>query len=202
MTYATEHIAPTLRSARETQGLSQRALSAMAGVPQSHISKIENGTVDLRVSTLVELARVLDLELILVPRKAVSAVHAVARSRRAESVPTAVESSRQTLNELKRLQQSVARTAQIHPALPELAEILRLVRELKHFPIPRHYLDAVLNVAAAVKVFHEKPLSLNALRDSLAQLRNLRNALAHALPTSHDTETVRPAYDLDEGDDG
>ena len=135
------------------------------------------------------------------PRKAISAVHAVVRSR-AESVPTAVESSRHTLNELKRLQQSVARTAQIHPALPELAEILRLVRELKHFPIPRHYLDAVLNVAAAVKVFHEKPFSLNALRDSLAQLRNLRNALAHALPTSHDTETVRPAYDLDEGDDG
>ena len=194
MTYATEHIAPTLRSARETQGLSQRALSAMAGVPQSHISKIENGTVDLRVSSLVELARVLDLELILVPRKAVSAVHAVARSR-AESAPTVVESSRQTLNELKRLQQSVARTAQIHPALPELAEILRLVRELNHFPIPRHYLDAVLNVAAAVKVFHEKPFSLNALRDSLAQLRNLRNALAHALPTSHDTETVRPAYE-------
>ena len=200
MTYATEHIAPTLRSARETQGLSQRALSAMAGVPQSHISKIENGTVDLRVSSLVELARVLDLELILVPRKAVSAVQAVARSR-AESVPTAVESSRQTLNELKRLQQSVARTAQIHPALPELAEILRLVRELKHFPIPRHYLDAVLNVAAAVKVFHEKPFSLNGLRDSLAQLRNLRNALAHALPTSHDTETVRPAYTLDDDDD-
>ena len=200
MTYATEHIAPTLRSARETQGLSQRALSAMAGVPQSHISKIENGTVDLRVSSLVELARVLDLELILVPRKAVSAVHAVARSR-AESVPTAVESSRQTLNELKRLQQSVARTAQIHPALPELAEILRLVRELKHFPISRHYLDAVLNVAAAVKVFHEKPFSLNALRDSLAQLRNLRNALAHTLPTSHDTETVHPAYSLDEDDD-
>ena len=201
MTYATEHIAPTLRSAREARGLSQRALSAKVGLPQSHISKIENGTVDLRVSSLVELARVLDLELVLVPRKAISAVHAVVRSR-AESVPTAVESSRHTLNELKRLQQSVARTAQIHPALPELAEILRLVRELKHFPIPRHYLDAVLNVAAAVKVFHEKPFSLNALRDSLAQLRNLRNALAHALPTSHDTETVRPAYDLDEGDDG
>ena len=200
MTYATEHIAPTLRSARETQGLSQRALSAMAGVPQSHISKIENGTVDLRVSSLVELARVLDLELVLVPRKAVSAVHAVARSG-AESVPTAVESSRHTLNELKRLQQSVARTAQIHPALPELAEILRLVRELKHFPIPRHYLDAVLNVATAVKVFHDKPFSLNALRDSLAQLRNLRNALANALPTSHDTETVRPAYTLDDDDD-
>ena len=79
MTYATEHIAPTLRSAREARGLSQRALSAKVGLPQSHISKIENGAVDLRVSSLVELARALDLELMLVPRKAVSAVHTLAR---------------------------------------------------------------------------------------------------------------------------
>ena len=76
MTYATEHIASMLRSAREDRGMSQRALSAKAGLPQSHISKIENGAVDLRVSTLVELARVLDLELVLVPRKAVPAVQA------------------------------------------------------------------------------------------------------------------------------
>ena len=94
-----------------------------------------------------------------------------------------------------------ARTVPGIVGLRPLIEILRLVRELKHFPIPRHYLDAVLNVAAAVKVFHEKPFSLNAIRDSLAQLRNLRNALAHALPTGHDTETVRPAYALDDDDD-
>ncbi len=81
MTYATEHVARTLRNAREARGLSQRALGARAGIPQSHISKIENGAVDLRVSSLVELARVLDLDLVLVPRKAVSAVHAIVRRR-------------------------------------------------------------------------------------------------------------------------
>ena len=81
MTYATEHVAHTLRNAREARGMSQRALSARAGIPQSHISKIENGAVDLRVSSLVELARVLDLDLVLVPRKAVSAVHAIVRRR-------------------------------------------------------------------------------------------------------------------------
>ena len=81
MTYATEHVARTLRNAREARGMSQRALSARAGIPQSHISKIENGAVDLRVSSLVELARVLDLDLVLVPRKAVSAVHAIVRRR-------------------------------------------------------------------------------------------------------------------------
>ena len=81
MTYTTEHVARTLRNAREARGMSQRALSARAGIPQSHISKIENGAVDLRVSSLVELARVLDLDLVLVPRKAVSAVHAIVRRR-------------------------------------------------------------------------------------------------------------------------
>jgi transcriptional regulator with XRE-family HTH domain len=78
MSYATEHIAATLKAAREARALSQRALGAQSGVPQSHISKIENGTVDLRVSSLVALARVLGLELMLVPRKSVSAVQSIA----------------------------------------------------------------------------------------------------------------------------
>lgn len=78
MRYATEHVAATLKAAREARALSQRALSAKSGVPQSHISKIENGAVDLRVSSLVALARVLGLELLLVPRKSVSAVQAIA----------------------------------------------------------------------------------------------------------------------------
>lgn len=79
MTYATEDIALTLRRTREAMGLTQRALSAKAGVPQSHISKIENGAVDLRVSSLVELSRVLDLEVMLVPRRSVSLVNTMVR---------------------------------------------------------------------------------------------------------------------------
>lgn len=77
MSHVTEHFAVLLRAAREARGLSQRALGAAAGVPQSHISKIENGDVDLRLSSLVELARVLELELVLVPRRTLPAVRAV-----------------------------------------------------------------------------------------------------------------------------
>jgi HTH-type transcriptional regulator / antitoxin HipB len=80
MSYATEHIAATLKAARESKGLSQRALSRQAGVPQGHISKVENGAVDLRLSSLIGLARVLDLELMLVPRKTVPAVRSIIRS--------------------------------------------------------------------------------------------------------------------------
>jgi predicted transcriptional regulator len=77
MTYATEQIVQGLKKARKSKGLSQRALAKLAGVPQSHISKIESGTVDLRLSSLVEIARALDVEVTLVPRKAVSAVNSI-----------------------------------------------------------------------------------------------------------------------------
>ena len=85
MSYATEDIVTTLRTARRAKGLSQRELSAKSGVPQGHISKIENGAVDLRISSLVALARILDLELMLVPRKSVSAVQSIARGAAARA---------------------------------------------------------------------------------------------------------------------
>lgn len=200
MTYAIEHIARTLRNAREARGLSQRALGARAGMPQSHISKIEKGTVDLRVSSLVELARVLDLELELVTRKALPAVHAIV-GRSGESAPAAAESSRRALNELKRIQDIAARAARVRPTVIELARIQQQVRELRHFPIAEDRLDAIRNAAAAVNAYDENTAGVEALQDALAQLRGLRNALVHAPPTGgDDTGTMRPAYSLD--DDG
>ena len=80
MSYTTEEFSEQLRTAREKKGLSQRALSALVGVPQSHISKIENSGVDLRLSSLTAIARALDLELTLVPRKALTAVKSVSRN--------------------------------------------------------------------------------------------------------------------------
>ena len=66
-----------IKAAREQKGLSQRALGERVGLPQSHISKIENGSVDLQASSLLEIARALDLELTLVPRVALPAVRAI-----------------------------------------------------------------------------------------------------------------------------
>jgi transcriptional regulator with XRE-family HTH domain len=86
MNYATEHIARALRKAREAKGLNQRELGKKAGVPQGHISKIENGAVDLRLSSLVALARTLDLELALAPRKVVPALKSLARSSSADAL--------------------------------------------------------------------------------------------------------------------
>lgn len=201
MTYATEHIARTLRNAREARGLSQRALSVKAGIAQGHISKIENGTVDLRLSSLVELARVLDLELELVPRKAVPAVHAVVQQSDERTLASA-QAWRRTLNEYKRLQDVASRATRARPTVVELGQIQQQVRELRHFPIPGDRLDVIRDAAAALKAFHENTAGLDALQNVLVQLRDLRNALAHALPTSHDDERMRPAYSLDDDDHG
>lgn len=79
--YKIEHITDALKAARKRKGLSQRELSERSGVPQSHISRIENGAVDLRLSSLIELARTLDMELLIVPRKAVPAVQSIVHGR-------------------------------------------------------------------------------------------------------------------------
>ena len=80
MTYSIEEIANSIKVARKKKGLSQRALSTKTGVPQSHISKIENGMVDLQTSSLIEIARSLDLELVLVSRSLIPAVKALERN--------------------------------------------------------------------------------------------------------------------------
>ncbi len=63
------HLTRALSAKRVALALSQRALSNKTGIPQSHISRIEQAEVDLKTSSLVELARVLELEVMLVPRE-------------------------------------------------------------------------------------------------------------------------------------
>ena len=199
MNYATEHIARALRNAREARGLSQRALAAKAGIAQGHISKIENGAVDLRISSLVGLARVLDLDVVLVPRRAVPAVDAIIGRSDGTTLASA-QTSRRSSNALKRLQHLAAVAGRAQPAVVELAQIQQQVRDFRHFAIPGDRLDAIRDAAAAVKAFHENAAGLGALREALATLRALRNALAHAPPDTDDGRTARPAYSLDDDD--
>ncbi|MCB1118564.1 MAG: helix-turn-helix transcriptional regulator [Chlamydiia bacterium] len=78
-------IGKLLREERLKKGWSQRALAERIGLPQSHLSKIENGAVDLQTSTLVELARTLELELMLIDRKWVPAVAALIRGAKPQT---------------------------------------------------------------------------------------------------------------------
>jgi transcriptional regulator with XRE-family HTH domain len=79
MVYAIEELTGKLKAAREKKGISQRSFAKSIGMPQSRLSKIENGIIDLQTSNMLELARSLDIELMLIPRQAVPAVNSLVR---------------------------------------------------------------------------------------------------------------------------
>lgn len=76
-----------LQKRRKSLGLSQRSVGKMIGVPQSHISKIEAGLVDLQASTLIELTRILELELMFIPLPLVRTVTATLQGAQYASRP-------------------------------------------------------------------------------------------------------------------
>ncbi len=71
-----------LKDARINRGWGQRELGAEIGLPQPHISAIESGDVAPRFDTLLDIVRVLELELLLVPRSLVPAVQSLIREQR------------------------------------------------------------------------------------------------------------------------
>lgn len=201
MNYETEYIASTLHIAREARGLSQRELSAKSGVPQGHISKIENGVVDLRVSSLVALARALDLEPMLVSRKSVPAVQSIASSVPA-SAPQDGKAARRALKELTRLQNAMNHLPTDFFPKSELEGFQRQVRGLRHFRPSLLEIRTIRDVNRAIRAFGHGTHDPTAIRQSLLRLRDLRNALAHGRIAGDQTESVRPAYSLDEDDHG
>ena len=210
MSHETELLVRTLKAAREAKGLSQRDLSARARLPQAHISKIESGAVDLRVSSLVALARALDLEMMLVPRKALTAVQSVVRS---SEPPAALSvSSPKELLEFQRLFFGIPVQAQ-KPR--ELAQLSRLLRDLHRFPLTNSQRAALKEEAASVKVLQEVVATkdiqaiksfinseegLTSIRESLARVQSLRNELAHGAGTLR-PEPARSVYSLDDDED-
>ena len=65
-----------LAAERERRGISQGSLARSLGISAANLSRIERGA-DLRVSTLLDVARALGLEPMLVPKHAVPAVRSV-----------------------------------------------------------------------------------------------------------------------------
>ncbi|MER9428811.1 helix-turn-helix transcriptional regulator [Mesorhizobium sp. M0408] len=192
MPYATDEILQTLRGARELSGLSQRDLSARIGVPQSHISKIESGATDLRLSSLVEFARALDYELVLVPRKALPAVEAIVSSASA----TLDREARQRSQVFHRAQAALARLSRDDPDAPEIRRLDQTLRELANFKLGKTDLEALRAIADRLMKLPAGPTALPVVERASQHLKGLRNRIAHALP-----EAPRPAYDLDEDDE-
>jgi transcriptional regulator with XRE-family HTH domain len=200
MAYSTEQMVKDLKAAREAKGLSQRALSELVGVPQSHISKIERGGVNLRLSSFVEIARALNLEVMLVPRKNLSAVRSITRPR--PQVTKEMEAAARGSKELQRLQNTIAKLSHEHPATKEIAQFQRRVNDLNRLKLPTSALEDLRKINDSLKLTTLETDTLRKITESLNQVQHLRNQLAHSQIDFPDREKIRPAYSLEEDDHG
>ena len=217
--YATQNIIDTLKGARVAKGLSQRALSRRTGVPQSHVSKIENGGADIRLSSLIELARALDLDLRLIPRRAVPAVDGVMRSMTPSIAATP------TVRDLNRILDVVRDLRIAYPDLGELKEIQESFQVLKTLRNVDREAEALRNTGKLIRKLQRSCRKLagtgrgdaeqteavrnaagipseqrHALRGAVRALQDLRNKLLDAAPPV--PSLPRPAYRLDDDEDG
>lgn len=200
MSAGIEEIAASVREARIAKALTQKELGQRVGLPQSHISKIEKGTVDLKLSSLVEIARALDLEITLVPRKALPAVEGAVRAHSAT-----VETSRAVslLNEQAQIAE------RIKANFPDLSQVegfqnaIRSIPRLQFDAAQLKALDEALQPAKRLKTLIEAQGGAAALakriEEATSALRHFRNIQAHHAPLIEAARQL-PAYRLEEDD--
>ena len=199
MVYLNEQVLKSLKRARKAKGLSQRELSTKSGVPQSHISKIENGAVDLRVSSLIALARTLDLELELVPRKTVPAVQSIVRKTINTDLMNTQRRAQEVIDNYRETIDAASKMALMNIPQKELDKLKININDISHL-IPKintAQLDVVLSSRKAI----EEALKFNSgykeeIKKALGEIGTLRNVLTHS-DIKNLTQAL-PAYSLDD----
>jgi transcriptional regulator with XRE-family HTH domain len=200
-------IITALTAARHRAGLSQRALADKVGLAQSHISKIERGAVDPQTTSVVEVARVLGLELSLVPTSLMPALRSLIR----ESIPNRQALASSLDQELTRLARRARALMRYLPNLKVLPGIALAADELRIARLDEaSYAEARSSIAAAHltlsflrNLSRGQPTS-EAVRNAAEpleavhqNLRRIRNAWAHRDTASPQSR----AYRLDETDE-
>lgn len=200
MSEGIEEIAAAVREARIAKALTQKELGQRVGLPQSHISKIEKGTVDLKLSSLVEIARALDLELTLVPRKALPAVEGAMRAH-----GTTFETSRAVslLNEQAQIAERIKANFPDISQVEGFQDAIRSIPKLQFDAAQLKALDEALQPARRLKTIIEAQGGATALakriEEATSALRHFRNIQVHHAPLIK-AARQRPAHRLEEDD--
>lgn len=197
MAYGAQEIAERLRAARAASGLSQRELSALAGIPQAQISRIETGAVDLRVSSLVALAHALDLELALVPRTAIPAVRALTQEALSKNGPSAVAVQK----EMQRITETLRDLRINLTDLEGLAALQKSFTELQRFRWPLLQPESLKRLRQSLERIHGSDRPMVAINASAELMQTLRNKAVHDPDPDVDEAGARPAYSLDDDHD-
>jgi transcriptional regulator with XRE-family HTH domain len=80
-----------LAQARRRLGLKQAELGKILGLPQSYISQVEAGKHDIKINTLLDWAKVLHFELMLIPKEQANTVAYFMKVKPGNEPPRAYE---------------------------------------------------------------------------------------------------------------
>lgn len=193
MSYQSESLIAQVREVREASGVSQRALSARAGLTQSHISQIESGKMEPGLSSFIDMTRALDLELILVPKKLVSAVLNLVKSQATPDMH--VHAGQPNDKRFARAERLIKKMTQLHGSSADLDRIGEMLRFLRRVNLSDQEMQLVRDLIARLERYQTNEQSAPIVRDIAQNLQRLRNSIAHG-----ESSEPRPAYSLDDGD--
>ena len=194
MAYKSEDLIREIRDRRTDAGVSQRALAARSGLTQAHISQIETETLEPGLSSFIDMARALDLELMLVPKKFLPAVQGILRQTSTEqSTPQEGEAA---LREIARGERLVIKQKQLYGSSADLDRIADALRFLRHAPLRKPDLQIVTDAINKLRRYQASPQSKDIVAAIATDLQQLRNRVVHS-----PSEAPRPAYAIDDEDD-
>jgi hypothetical protein len=140
------------------------------------------------------MARALDLEVVLVPKKFLPAVQGVLRQTQAE--PLSPEAGDAALREIARGERLVMKQKLLYGSSSDLDRIADILRFLRQVPLGKQDLQIVSHAIKTLKRFQASPQANDPVAAIAADLQRLRNRVAHS-----PSEAPRSAYAIDEEDD-
>lgn len=191
MAYQSEHLFSQLRQVREDARISQRDLSQRTGLTQSHISQIESGKLEPGLSNFIELARALDLEPVLIPKKLLPAVTGIIRTHTTPGDDA--REGKATQKKFDRALRLMKRLRSQHGGSADLDRIEDSLKVLQYARLDVPEADALQTILNTLNVAHGNDVSPSTLHDAALKLGHLRNRSVHSEPRA-----PRPAYSLDE----
>ena len=194
MGYKSEDLIREIRGRRTDAGVSQRALAARSGLTQAHISQIETGTLEPGLSSFIDMARALDLEILLVPKKFLPAVQGILRQTPTEQ--SSPQEGEAALREIARGERLAIKQKQLYGSSADLDRIADALRFLRHAPLRKPDLQIVTDAINKLRRYQASPQSKDIVAAIATDLQQLRNRVVHS-----PSKAPRPAYAIDDEDD-
>jgi transcriptional regulator with XRE-family HTH domain len=192
MSYKGEALTNQLRHAREAAGLSQRALSSASGLTQSHISQIERGALEPGLASLIDIARALGLELVLVPKRLLPVVDSVlGRTSIFQEAPGEIGTT--ALAEIARGERLLQKQQILYGGSADLDRIKDALHFIRNLPLQANDLARLRTAFQMIHRVQTSKQSREIVKAIADDIQKLRNRLAHS-----SDPVVRPAYSLDE----